>query len=211
MEKHISSGSAVYDIGANYGVHTFLMAKLLGPLGHVYAFEPIPEIMACLRENVELNGFSNVTCVELALGDRTGWSKFARGIDSSSGRLVGPGSPPGGDLSVGVTTLDEYVLGEGHRAPCFVKLDVEGAESLVLSGAKGVLKAHPPTLLVELHNPTEDVHVGGILSDLGYVAVRTCDGCRRRVLARGWPEPDGLWGQVIAFRSGSEKDSCAHS
>ena len=208
MAKHISSACAAYDIGANYGVHTLLMAKLVGPLGHVYAFEPIPEIMACLRENVQLNGFSNVTCVELALGDWTGSSYFARGIDSSSGRLVSPSS---GDLSVGVTTLDEYVLGEGHRAPCFVKLDVEGAESRVLSGAMGVLKAHRPTLLIELHNPTEDVAVGGILSDLGYVAVRICDGSRVRDLTRGWPEPGGLWGQVIAFRSVNEEDRCADS
>ena len=208
MEKHISPGCAAYDIGANHGVHTLLMAKLVGRLGHVYAFEPIPEIMARLRENVQLNGFSNVTCVELALGDWTGSSWFARGIDSSRGRLVGPSS---GELSVGITTLDEYVLGEGHRAPCFVKLDVEGAESRVLSGAKGVLKAHRPTLLIELHNPTEDVAVGGILRDLGYVAVRICDGSRVRDLTRGWPDPNGLWGQVIAFRSGSENDSSAHS
>ncbi|MGD8473902.1 MAG: FkbM family methyltransferase [Anaerolineae bacterium] len=211
MEKHISSGCAAYDIGANYGVHTLLMAKLVGPLGHVYAFEPVPEIMACLRENVRLNRFSNVTCVELALGDWTGSSGFARGTDSSSGRLLGPGSPPGGDLSVGVTTLDEFVLGEGHRAPCLVKIDVEGAESRVLSGAERVLQAFHPTLLIDLHNPTEDVAVGGILLDLGYVAVRTCDGCKVRDLTRGWPETDGLWGQVIAFHRGSEEENWAHS
>lgn len=211
MERHICPGSAAYDIGANYGVHTLLMAKLVGPLGHVYAFEPVPEIMAQLRENVQLNGFSNVTCVELALGDWTGSSSFARGTDSCSGRLLVRGSPPGGDLSVGVTTLDEFVLGEGHRVPCFVKIDVEGAESRVLSGAERVLQAFHPILLIDLHNPSEDVAVGRILRDLGYLAVRTCDGCRVRDLTKGWPEPDGLWGQVIAFRGGSEEDSCAHS
>lgn len=211
MERNIHSGSATYDIGANYGVHTLLMARLVGSLGHVYAFEPVPEIVAHLRENVRLNGFSNVTCVELALGDCAGAVGFARGDDDSSGHLLGPDSPRGGDLSVGVTTLDDFVLREGHQAPCFVKLDVEGFESRVLSGGEEMLRTYLPILLIDLHNPAEDVAVGRILLGLGYEAQRTSDGSRVRDLTRGWPEPDGLWGQVIAFPARGDEASSSHS
>ena len=204
MQKHICPGSVVYDIGANHGVHTILMARLVGSSGHVYAFEPVPDIMSQLAENVRLNGFSNVTGIELALGDRTGSASFVRGKDSSSGRLLELGSRLEGDLSVGITTLDDFVFVEGCQAPGFVKLDVEGAESRVLSGAKRVLRAYHPILLVDLHSPMEDVAVGQILLELGYMAMRTADGSRVRALDRGWPAPDGLWGQVLAFPTSSE-------
>ena len=204
MEKHICPGSVAYDVGANHGVHTLLMARLAGSSGHVYAFEPVPDIMSQLAENVRLNGFSNVRGLELALGDQTGSASFVRGKDSSLGHLLEPGSGLEGDLSIAVTTLDDFVFVEGHQAPSFVKLDVEGAESRVLSGAERVLRAHHPILLVDLHSPIEDVAVGQILLDLGYMAMRTADGSRVRALDKGWPEPDGLWGQVLAFPARSE-------
>src|SRR5690242_11837947 len=46
MVKYIHPGSVVYDIGANYGIHTLLMARLATRTGHVYAFEPMADIMA---------------------------------------------------------------------------------------------------------------------------------------------------------------------
>ena len=211
MERYIHSSSVTYDIGANYGVHTLLMARLAGSLGRVYAFEPVPEIMVHLRENVRLNGFSHVTCVELALGDWAGSADLARGDDDSTGHLMEPNSPHGGDLSVGVITLDDFVLGEGHQAPCFVKLDVEGFESRVLLGGERMLRTYHPILLIDLHNPAEDVAVGQILLGLGYEALRTSDGSKVRDLTKGWPEPDGIWGQVIAFPARSEGGGCSHS
>src|SRR5438094_662911 len=57
MADHIRAFSVVYDIGANYGMHTLLMARLAQGDGHVYAFEPVPEIFGHLRENIALNAF----------------------------------------------------------------------------------------------------------------------------------------------------------
>ena len=59
MVKHIRSGSTAFDIGVNYGVHTLLMARLVGARGHVYAFEPEPVSFSRLCRHVTLNGLSN--------------------------------------------------------------------------------------------------------------------------------------------------------
>ena len=73
-----------------------------------------------------------------------------------------------------------------------------------------MLRTYRPILLIDLHNPDEDVAVGQILLRMGYEALRTGDGSRVRDPTRGWPEPDGLWGQVVAFPARSEEGGDAH-
>ena len=89
-----------------------------------------------------------------------------------------------------------------HPPPGFVKIDVEGAEGSVLAGAEQVLIEARPILIVDLHTPAQDLAVGKSLSQAGYVAYRTEDGSQVREMEQGWPNPDGLSGQVIAFPIG---------
>ena len=69
----------------------------------------------------------------------------------------------------------------------------------MLAGAKQVLIEARPILIVDLHTPAQDLAVGKFLSQAGYVAYRTKDGSQVREIEQGWPNPDGLSGQVIAF------------
>lgn len=62
--QHARRGNTVADIGAGIGYFTLLLARGVGPAGHVYAFEPDPRRFRLLRQNVRLNGYRNVTCVE---------------------------------------------------------------------------------------------------------------------------------------------------
>src|ERR1035441_6724268 len=64
----IRPGMTVFDIGAHVGHYTLLAARIVGPTGRVYAFEPEPENFALLKRNVELNGYKNVTCVPKEIG-----------------------------------------------------------------------------------------------------------------------------------------------
>jgi FkbM family methyltransferase len=202
MVKYIEPSAVVYDVGANFGIHALLMARL-APRGHVYAFEPLPEIMHALEENVRLNGFENVTCVPVALSDRAGTAEFVRGHHGGAGHLKSA-NPAEGELSrVETTTLDAFVYTAGNPAPNFLKVDVEGAESQVLTGASKVLDEARPVVLLDLHTPEQDVAVGKILLDANYEAFRTEDGQRIQHLDRGWPDPTGIWGQFIALPRGS--------
>src|SRR4051812_25889815 len=72
LRKHLRPGDTVYDVGANYGMHTLLMARCVGPKGKVFAFEPVPAIRAELEKNIQLNGFRHVTVQTQALDNYSG-------------------------------------------------------------------------------------------------------------------------------------------
>jgi FkbM family methyltransferase len=174
------------------------MARLVGSTGLVCAFEPVPRIAAELRKNVQLNGFDNVCSVDAAVGNSKSLRRWSRGHHDGAGHLSVGADPTDLDILVQGVTIDSFVFESHNRPPGFIKIDVEGAESEVLAGAAKVLGAYHPTLLVDLHNPSEDVAVGSILKRFGYVANRTSDGSPVVDLLHGWPAADGLWGQVLA-------------
>ena len=68
VETLVKPGDTVVDLGAHIGYYTLLFAKLVGPSGHVVAFEPSPASCAILRRNVASNGLANVTIVNAAVG-----------------------------------------------------------------------------------------------------------------------------------------------
>lgn len=197
--ENVAPGAVVYDLGANYGIHALLFARLVEDSGHVFAFEPLPTIHAALQSNIELNKFSNVTCVKLAVSEKSGSMDFVTGHHVGAGHLSTAGDAQGEQLAVETISLDEFVFEQHHRPPNFIKIDIEGAEGRALAGAERVLTEHRPVLLVDLHNPEQDVAVGTILLKCGYRAYRTEDRSEVKDLSSGWPDPDGLSGQVIAF------------
>jgi len=199
MVEQIRPGSVAYDIGANYGIHALLMSRLVQGHGHVYAFEPVPDILSQLEQNLTLNRFQNATCLRIAVDDRRGTANFVMGHHGGAGHLEAVAIGGHGATSVTTVSLDAFVYESGHRAPDFIKIDVEGAESRVLNGAQRVLRTSRPTLLVDLHNPEQDAAVGQILSELDYQAYRTADGTPVKSMRSGWPDPDGVWGQIVAF------------
>lgn len=199
LVQHLRPGAVAYDVGANRGVHTLLMARRVGPRGHVYTFEPVPEIFAELQDNVALNGFTNVTCLPLAVSDTSGPAGFFRGHHSGAGHLASTGDAVGESLTVETVTLDELVFQRSQRPPDLIKVDVEGAESRVLSGAMRILQRFRPALLIDLHRPDQGLAVGEILLRFRYAAYGPKSGEKVRDLTRGWPDADGLWEQLIAF------------
>jgi FkbM family methyltransferase len=213
LAEVVKPGQTVYDVGANIGFFTILCSRLVGPEGHVYAFEPIPENLHTLRHNIALNGLRNVTIVEKALSSSTGtaemfvspWSAF-HSLNVEGATKVEDHGPEEGEITVQTVTLDEFVAREGGRAPDLVKIDVEGAELIVLAGMGETLRSRRPLLLVELHD-TKDGYAE-FVGSIDYEA-RVIDGdspeladADRNVHTIAWSrghEPDGLRG--IARRS----------
>jgi FkbM family methyltransferase len=208
LAELIEPGQTVYDVGANIGFFTILCSRLVGPTGKVYAFEPIPENLVTLRHNIALNNLTNVIVVEQALSASTGtaemfvspWSAFhSLNVDGASKRENH--GPDGGQITVETVTLDEFVQGEGVSAPDLIKLDVEGAELLVVAGMRETLRTVQPLLLVEIHDTNDEY--GEFVDSINY-RVRVIDGDTRTLADAGrnphtiaWPRARDMAGSAV--------------
>jgi FkbM family methyltransferase len=140
-----------FDVGANFGYHT-LGAAATG--ARVYAFEPVPRLRQRLAGNLRLNGLERRVIVsEYALSDRSGSADFylaKRRDDGSHSLIAGVQAQSIDRITVRTTRLDDYLQASGAPPPTVVKIDVEGAEALVLDGAGALLdSATPPAVIIE--------------------------------------------------------------
>lgn len=150
LVHHARPGDVVADLGAHIGYFTLLLARRVGPEGHVYAFEPDPENFRLLRRNTRLNGYENVTCVNLAVGDRTGTTFPYRAPENlGDHRTYDPGELGRERIETGVTRLDDFFR-ERVSGLDLVKLNVQGAEAPALEGMGDLLTGdRPPTIVLE--------------------------------------------------------------
>jgi FkbM family methyltransferase len=152
FRDHIHPGDTVIDVGANVGIYTMLAAELVGPSGHVDAFEPDPQSMCYLLTNVSRSGLTErVTLWNLAASDRTTNTQLY--LDLKTARTTSlhadapsPDAQKREPLVVATAALDDLIT----KPPQFVKIDVEGAELAVLAGAARLLRDHHPVLLLEV-------------------------------------------------------------
>lgn len=142
--SELREGSTFVDVGANNGYFTILSMSRVGPTGHVWSFEPHPEAFARLTGNVARNGSPrNVELFQLALGAESGTLPLfmSRYLDSRSSFV------PQGRYSVNVRVERADPILNGHRVD-FIKLDVEGAEHIVLEGLTETVRQNPGLRLI---------------------------------------------------------------
>ncbi len=150
----LSEGMVFVDIGAHVGQYTLLASKKVGPTGRVYSFEPHPRNFEALAQNVLLNRFANASLYNSALADSVAECKlFVNAADAGhknrgthSLRAQKDWSQPA-TIPIRATRLDD-VLGEITRLDA-LKIDVEGAELLVLKGAEHLLARFKPIIAFE--------------------------------------------------------------
>jgi FkbM family methyltransferase len=195
----VRPGDVVLDAGANWGLHTLYLAHLVGPAGQVLAFEPHPHVVEELRWHVEHNGLSQVRIHAAALGDRSETVSFALGESSKTSHFADVEDRHAAAIfEVPCRTVDEVVAEAGLTSLRLIKVDVEGAESRLLQGAELTLRRLRPALVVELHTPEQDLAVAELLIRHGY-RLTGVDGRVIRNLDRSWPDPDGVWGTLLAL------------
>jgi len=147
FEREITPGAVVYDIGANVGYFSLLAAVLAGADGKVYAFEPLPRNIAFLRKHVALNQLDTIEVYEAAVSDHAGEASFDLGSSTAMGHLA-----DSGELKVQMVCLDELLSNGQVSPPDYMKVDVEGAEYVALSGARKLLAEFHPILFLDTHN-----------------------------------------------------------
>lgn len=161
--RDVHPNFVVFDVGANVGFYTILSSLLVGGDGEVVAFEPVPRNMDYLKKHLIKNGINNVKTVEVAVSAKSGVANFSIGSKHSMGHLT-----PSGQVEVEIVSLDDFVA-EGHApVPNVIKIDVEGAELLVLQGADCLLKRFYPTIFLATHGQEVHTDCCNHLQSLGY-------------------------------------------
>ena len=152
LGNFISPGMVVVDGGANCGIYSVAAARLAGPGGLVLAFEPGAETFSVLKRNVEMNRLTNVRSYCAALSDKDGRARLYQHADGPNSFSLGPSENAIIESKEVVTRTLDGVLGEvGVDRTGLIKLDVEGAEELVLRGAKKVIANSHPTIIFEVN------------------------------------------------------------
>ncbi len=128
-------GDVAVDVGAMIGYYTVILAKHVGTDGRVYAFEPDPDNFALLRSNVEMNSYDNVTCRQAIVGAEAGRAKLWRAPANRGDHHAFPGDGREA-VDVDVIALDDVV----DEVVDLVKIDVQGYESFVLAGMRGLIE-----------------------------------------------------------------------
>ena len=151
--EQIRPTDVCFDVGGNVGYFSLLMSRLASD-GSVHVFEPIPINAALIAANAALNGFENLHLTNAAVGDHEGSVHFSVSVDSAyssmhaTGRLAEEKS-----IHVPMITLDDYLSATSLNRIDVMKVDVEGAEDLVVRGGSGFLgdlNRRPRIVLMEL-------------------------------------------------------------
>jgi FkbM family methyltransferase len=172
----VQSGNTIWDIGANVGLFSFAAAGLSGPGGAVLAIEADGWLAELLRRSntARPEGIAEVQVVSVAVSNSIGVARFniaERG--RASNHLDGAGSGQAGGVresQLVMTVTCDWLLSQFPR-PDIVKIDVEGAEARVLSGATELLTRVRPKFICEVTSENSGC-VSDIFRAYGY---RLCD------------------------------------
>ena len=153
IDQSLAAGDCFWDIGANVGAIAFAAAQRTGPGGLVLAIEPDVDVCGLLHRSRRLAGPDEapVDVLPIAVADVVGISRFdvsAHGSTTSS--LAGYGRFPGVRATRVVPTFTLDWLLDHFRPPDVIKVDVEGAELLVLAGGSKLFEGPRPLLICEV-------------------------------------------------------------
>jgi FkbM family methyltransferase len=173
LEALLKPGMIAYDVGANIGYISLLLARYVGERGRVFAFEALPANLKRLRVNLELNNMLGlVEIVPAAVVDEERPVQFLVGPSNGMGKVEGSAGRQGDiyreNLTVAGVSLDAFAYRLERPAPDVVKMDIEGGEALALPGMKRLLKEAHPLLLLELHGSQSAQIAWGLLTEAGY-------------------------------------------
>ncbi len=179
MSSSLSEGSVFLDVGAHIGYFSMKASPRVGKTGNVLAFEPNPETLQLLRDNVSASHAENVIVEPIACTDREQMLTLYAGPPSNTGMssLASENVPLEGPprlYTVRARKIDEVVRELKLTRVDAIKIDVEGAEAYVLRGAANTLKQFHPKVVVEvvasqlaaMHSTPDDVIA--VLKEAGY-------------------------------------------
>ena len=156
----LRTGKVGFDLGAHRGYWLLLHSKDIPTKAQVFAIEPYLPNFAQLTRNLCLNNKRNITCLQLAVGDKADEVHFdsGEGYFGAAG-TVAHAAPSATDASykVRMLPLDSLVEGLQLATVDWIKMDIEGAEVMALKGASRILQQYRPHLWIEIHYTFEEL------------------------------------------------------
>lgn len=195
LDRLVRPGMTVADVGANIGKHTLALADRVGPDGRVHAFEPFPGNVQRLRDHVRRAGLSDRVTIRAGAVTDGSVDRVplhpGRGHSGAEWNIVGHdagGRPTDAELYVPAVKLDDvFPLADPLHV---IKIDVEGAEHLVLRGMRRLLEERRPALVIEVHD-ADNWAACHALAELGY-QLQSLAGSAQRV-------QDPVQGHLVAL------------
>lgn len=180
----VKPGMVAYDVGANIGYISLLLAQVVGKTGRVYSFEALSKNLERLEGNVRLNELQDrVEIIAGAVVDQSRPVSFWVGPSGGMGKAEGSAGRESVEYHASIQvegfSLDDFVYRRDHLQPDVVKMDIEGGEVLALPGMRQVLAQARPIVFLELHGPQAAQAAWHEFNLAGY---------RLSNLVRGYPE-----------------------
>lgn len=150
LHRILRKGDSFIDLGGYIdGWHTLVASKIIGPRGHAYIFEPNPSSFKRLKENIAYNNARNITAEQMAVSNKNGTMRFY----NKQGSLIKNHLHKSYDyISVKTVRLDDFIQLKKIKSVRLIKIDVEGAETIILKSLRKYLSTSipPPNLLIEV-------------------------------------------------------------
>ena len=152
FEKYINKRSIVIECGCHIGTHTIKIASLCDK---IYGFEPMPDTFEVLNKNIQLNYINNAIIYKKGVADKPGLTKYSWIPETNPGGSGLDDNPMGKpewintttkNIEVELTTIDSLNLDKLD----FMKIDVEGYETLVIKGAINTIQRFKPVIVMEV-------------------------------------------------------------
>ncbi len=172
------------DVGANVGIYSLIVAKLLKVNDHVWSIEPDPRNLKRLKKNIQENGINKemISILETGIGKENGTTNFHLSRFGGVSQIATVSNT--GSYEIPIRTLDDLLFEKlDNNSQLMIKIDVEGFEDSVLCGAIKIISRFKPDLIIEIfpygknldqktvaslasiYN-TAELHVGGGVIDI---------------------------------------------
>ncbi len=135
-QYHPKEGDTIVDVGAGTGWETLFLSRSVGMSGRVISIEAHPRVFRCLSKMCAENKLENVALVQAAVADQEGEVQLSDSLEHEANSIIG--AVPG--IRVACTTLDYIFRSFKLSRVDFLKMNIEGAERLALSGMKEMVR-----------------------------------------------------------------------
>lgn len=176
------AGATIWDVGAHIGYHSLTFASMVGPTGRVIAFEPNPHNFKRFQMNLDKNPdlAIRISLMKIALSGKDGLEMFRISSEIDNGRSSGSHLEKAiapeeariyqsfNQIVVPTAKADTLIIEKHVPIPSIIKIDIEGAELLLLEGGSEMLASFKPLLFIEIHNVTMMFYVQQFLNRFNY-------------------------------------------